>query len=166
MDLNNLRGNKKGRRGPEDSSSRRPPRSRETEGDEMDMSPGAGYSGQQTGSPGARGQSGGPRSIQDTQAWQKSQIGLQNFWANYKRVLKTSWQRMSRSDQEALILRFCQIVTMGVSVLVLVFFYQFLPQLLRLLAPPVVGFGSFFVGTKIVAPIITAQYDQYLNKEF
>lgn len=164
MDLNNIRGNKKNRRGPDDSSSRRQPRP--SEGDELDMSPG-GSTGQQSGGrPGAQGRGGGPRSIQDTQGWQQSQAGLQNMWTNYRRVLKTSWQRMPRTDQEALITRLCQIVTIGVSILVLMFFYGFLPKLIALFAVPGVLIASFYVGTKIVAPIITVQYDQYLNKEF
>lgn len=161
MDLNNIRGNKKdSRRGPDNSARR--PRSESGE-DEIDMSPGSNFSPPRRQ---AGGRQGSPRSIQETQAWQSSQAGLQNMWANYRRVLKTSWQRMPRTEQEALITRLCQIVTMGVSVLVLMFFYSFLPKLIAIFAVPGVLVASFYTGTKIVAPIIAAQYDQYLNKEF
>jgi hypothetical protein len=161
MDLNNMRGNKKDRgRGPDGRSSR--PGSEREGGDDIDMSPGGGYA--RGARPGAR--PGSPKSIQDTQAWQSSQAGLANMWGNYRRVLKTSWQKMPRSDQEALITRLCQIVTIGVSVLVLMFFYGFLPKVIAIFAVPGVLVGSFWAGTKVVAPIIAAQYDQYLNKEF
>lgn len=168
MDLNNLRGNKKDKRGPDDSS-RRSSRSESDAGsDDIDMSPGGARGGSRPGGgarPGGPGR-GNPRNIQETQAWQKSQAGIQNMWANYRRVLKTSWQKMPRADQEALITRLCQIVTIGVSVLVLMFFYGFLPKLIAIFAVPGVLIASFWAGTKIVAPIITVQYDQYLNKEF
>ena len=167
MDLNNLRGNK-GKRGPDDSSRRSPRSEPDVGGDDIDMSP----SGRAGGRPGGYRPGGGgggrgtPRNIQETEAWKQSQAGVANMWANYKRVLKTSWQRMPRADQEALIVRLCQIVTIGVSVLVLMLFYGFLPQQLRILAVPGVFLGSFWLGTKVVAPIVTVQYDQYLNKEF
>lgn len=160
MDPNKMRGNKR------DDSSRRGPRSGQgSQDDDLDMSPGN-YSPGRSGAKPAAGRPGSPRNIQETQAWQQSQAGLKNMWTNYKRVLKSSWQKMPRVDQEALITRLCQIVTIGVSILVLMFFYGFLPKLIAIFAVPGVLILSFWAGTKVVAPIITVQYDQYLNKEF
>ena len=70
------------------------------------------------------------------------------------------------AEQEQFISRVSLIVTMGVAALVLMFFYGFLPKLIAIFAVPGVLVASYYAGTKIVAPIITAQYDQYLNKEF
>ncbi|GEM_PF-1805193 len=162
MDLKKLRGARK-----DDGSggSNRPARTAGgAAGDNIDMSPEAGRApAVRPGAP-ARGQ--GPRNIQETEAWQHSRAGLKNIWANYKATLAAAWKRMPRADQEAVVTRLCMIVTVGVTVVVIMFFYGFMPPLIRLVGVPALGLGSYWAGTRLVAPIILAQYEQYLNKEF
>ena len=46
------------------------------------------------------------RNITDTEGWKSSQKGLKRLWSNYKKILKDSFTRMTRAEQEDLIDKF------------------------------------------------------------
>lgn len=105
-------------------------------------------------------------SIQETKIWKESTSGIKRMWSTYVQILKDSFQRMSRVEQEALITRFCLIVTLGVAVIALSFFYAFLPLGVRVIGLPVIGVVAWFAGTRIIAPVMIARYEKYLNREY
>jgi len=113
-----------------------------------------------------KGGSMSPRNIQETQVYKEGQAGVKRFWSNYTTMLKTQFQRMSRAEQEGMITRLCQIVTIGSAMLVTSLFYSFLPLFLRVFALPVMFLAAYWAGTKVVSPIMIVRYDQYLNREF
>jgi hypothetical protein len=106
-----------------------------------------------------------PRSIRETEPWKASQRGISRLWNNYKTVLATSFKAMSRDEQEQLITNFCMIVTIGVTGLALLLFYQFIPRLVRVFAVPVAGFAAWWTGTRIVAKVMIMRLESILNKE-
>lgn len=106
-----------------------------------------------------------PQNIGETQAWKASKRGMGRMWNNYKTVLATSFKRMYRADQEALVQRFCVIVTLGVTGIALLMFYQFIPALGRVLGVPAALFGAWMAGNRIVTPVVLARLEDVLNKE-
>ncbi len=106
---------------------------------------------------------GKPRSIQDTKAWRQGSAGVKQAWGNYKSMLSRSFKSMSREDQEALITRFCLITTIGVAMLLYMLVANFLPLYVRVFAMPLVFAGAYWLGTKLVAPVVIVRYDEYLN---
>ncbi len=107
-----------------------------------------------------------PRSIRDTKAWQDSSGGAKRLWHNYRTMLITHFQRMPRSEQETLITRISQIITIGSSVLIIQFFYYFVPDIFRVFLLPALLAAAYFAGTKIVAPLMIDRFEQHLNQEF
>jgi hypothetical protein len=107
-----------------------------------------------------------PKNIRETKAWQDGSAGVKKMWWNYKQTLSESFKRMGRAQQEQLITQLSMIVTIGTTILLLSFFYNFLPQVVRVFALPLIGVGSWWAGTRIVAPIMIGRYDEYLNREF
>jgi hypothetical protein len=106
-----------------------------------------------------------PRSIQDTQAWKGGAKGLKNLWSNYISTLKYSFANMPRSTQLELISKGSIIVTMGVAVISLGLFYYFLPTIVRVFAAPVLLVAAWFVGTRLVSPMVADRLEPYLNAE-
>lgn len=106
-----------------------------------------------------------PQNIGDTQAWKASKRGMGRMWNNYKTHLTTSFQRMSRDEQEALIQRICMIVTLGVTGIALLLFYQFIPRLGRVVGVPAALVGAFWVGNKIVTPVVLGRLEAILNRD-
>jgi len=47
------------------------------------------------------------------------------MWSNYIQLLSAYFQRMSRDDQEQLIVRGLQVVIVGFSIVLMTLFYQF-----------------------------------------
>jgi hypothetical protein len=127
----------------------------------IDASPGDQVSdisaGQQLGSK--------PRSIQDTQAWKGGAKGLKSLWNNYLGTLKDSFANMPRSTQLELINKGSIIVTMGVAVISLGLFYYFLPTIVRVFAAPALLVTAWFVGTKLVFPMVRDRLEPYLNAD-
>lgn len=157
MDFRKAKGAKRDDDAPGRASQRR---GRQDE-DTIDASPG--------GSPsiGARGgRPGAPRSVQDTKFYKETSTGAKAAWTNYTAMLATQFKRMSRAEQENMITRLCQIVTIGSAMLVISLFYNFLPLFLRVFALPLVFIGAYWAGTKIVSPIMIVRYDRYLNREY
>lgn len=113
-----------------------------------------------------RGSSMGPRSIQDTQAFKDGQAGARRVWSNYTAMLRREFQNRSRFEQESLITRLCQVVTIGSAMLVMSLFYSFLPLFLRVFVLPGAFLVAYWAGTKIVSPIMIVRFDKYLNREF
>jgi len=104
-----------------------------------------------------------PKNITETPAFKKGMGGLGQMWSNYTAVLARYFAGMSRQDQEQLIVRLCQVVTVGCAIVLTTFFYQFVPLLVRVFALPAFIVGSWFVATRVVAPIIIAQFESKLN---
>ena len=112
--------------------------------------------------PGAGG-GHGPRSIQETKAWQEGTGGLKRMWHNYVTMLGTQFKKMTRREQEELITRLSQIVTIGSAALITMLFYGFIPLFLKIFVLPGILLGAYWAGTNIVSPIMIARYEQYLN---
>jgi hypothetical protein len=106
------------------------------------------------------------RSIQDTKIYKDSMSGLRYGWNNYVQLLKNSFNRMPRANQEALITRFSMIITIGVSIIMIIFFYPFLPLFLRVIGVPLGLAAAWWAGTRIVGPVMIVRYEEHLNREF
>jgi hypothetical protein len=106
-----------------------------------------------------------PASIRETQGWKTSQQGIKRFWNNYKEILITAFNRMSRAEQEGLVTRMCVIVTIGVTGLGLLLFYNFIPRMVRVVAVPSALFAAWWAGNRIVAPVVLGRLENFLNKE-
>jgi len=106
-----------------------------------------------------------PKNIRETKAWQQSIGALQNIWSNYINLLKRSFQGMPRYRQCELITKYCQIITIGVSITALTFFYPFLPLFVKILSFPVLVIVSWWAGTNIVSNVIIQRFGKYLNPE-
>jgi hypothetical protein len=104
-----------------------------------------------------------PKNITETKAFKKGMGSVGNMWSNYMAILERYFNGMSRADQEQLILRGCQVITVGCAIVLTTFFYQFIPLLVRVFALPLFIVGSWFVATRVVAPIIIAQFENKLN---
>jgi len=107
----------------------------------------------------------GPRSIQDTQLYQEGVGNARRIWFNYVNLLKTYFKKMTRPEQIQLITRLATILSMGSAVLILSFFYSFLPTVIRVFALPAVLVVSWWAGQNIVANVLVTRFETYLNKE-
>lgn len=87
------------------------------------------------------------------------------FWAKYMELLRTSFQRMNRTEQVQLIVKAAIVVSVGLSAVGLEFFYYFLPLFVRVIAAPLVVVLSWWFGARIVAPMMITRFEHYLNKE-
>ena len=106
-----------------------------------------------------------PKSVQDTQAWKGGSRNLKRLWSGYVETLKSSFHNMPRAGQLELIYKGSIVVTMGVAVVSLGLFYYFLPTVVRVFALPVVFVTAWFTATKLVAPMISARMEPFLNPE-
>lgn len=109
--------------------------------------------------------SGRKRDITETDAFRQSSKGAKRLWSNYRNILKESFHRMSRGEQEDLIEKFAMIITIGVTVLVVLIFYPVIPRLLRVLGLPVALVMAWWAGRKVVAPVLIDRLEHMLNKE-
>lgn len=107
----------------------------------------------------------GPKNIQETKAWKDGVGGLQRFWSNYLNSLKTAFQRLDRRGQEELIIRMCQIMTVGAAIITTSIWYYFMPPNVRVLILPVVLVGAWWLGTKIVGPSMIDRFDVHMHPE-
>ncbi len=108
---------------------------------------------------------GRPRNITDTQGWKSSSKGVKRFWTNYKAILKDSFNRMSRQEQEDLIDKFAMIVTVGVTCLVVLIFYPVIPRTLRVFGLPVALLSAWWAGRRVVGPVVIDRLGSILKKE-
>lgn len=104
-----------------------------------------------------------PRNLKETKVWQETIGAAQQMWSNYVNVLGVSFRRMGRIEQCNLILKLSQIITIGVAALATSFFYPFLPLFVRVLGLPVVIIGAWFIGSKVVSPVIIKRVEKSLN---
>lgn len=84
-------------------------------------------------------------------------------WTRYKAVLGRSFQNMNRFEQENLITKFSFVISIGVGLVVLNFFYSVLPQLVRVIALPIVLAVGWWVGTRIVAPAAIDRLEKFMH---
>lgn len=107
----------------------------------------------------------GPKNITETKAFKQGAGNFKQLWDNYVNILASDFRRRSRYDQEQLILRMCQVITVGCAIVLSTFFYQFVPLLIRVFAFPAFIVGAWFVASRVVSPIIITQLESKLNKE-
>jgi hypothetical protein len=111
-------------------------------------------------------QPGKPRNIFETVVWQKSLGAVARLWSNYCSLLRSSFEQMPRAMQEQLISRICLIVTIGVTTVLLMFVYTFIPQLIREIIVPLALVGSFWLGKSVVSAVVLSRYEHLLNRKF
>ncbi|MBX9937750.1 MAG: hypothetical protein K2Y32_00780 [Candidatus Obscuribacterales bacterium] len=80
------------------------------------------------------------------------------FFQKYTNTLKASFDDMNSDEQEALITRFCYVISIGIAMVALSCFYTILPPLVRILALPIVLAAAWFVGSKVVAPAMIERF--------
>ena len=105
-----------------------------------------------------------PGNIKENKVWQDSIGAMRQMWSNYLNLLSVSFHNMPRDQQCKLITRLSQIITIGVTALVMNLFYQFLPLLVRVLILPPIGIAAWLIGTRIVSPVIIKRMDRHLNQ--
>ncbi len=86
-----------------------------------------------------------------------------SMWQLYCSYLARYFKTMDRVDQEQLIIRLCQVVTVAWAIALTTFFYLFVPLLVRVFVLPLFLVGSWFVATRVVAPIAIAELEPKLN---
>lgn len=95
--------------------------------------------------------------------WNQGKKGLSDLWKNYLQMLQRDFQKRPRESQEQLILRLSQVLTIGCVVVLLNFFYSFIPSVIRLFAFPLLLVASWFVATRAIAPMIVVRFEDHLN---
>ena len=105
-----------------------------------------------------------PRNIKENKLWQDSIGALSQMWSNYLNLLNVSFHNMPREEQCKLITRLSQIITIGVTALVMTLFYQFLPLFVRVLILPPIGIAAWMIGTRIVSPVVIKRMGRHLNQ--
>ena len=105
-----------------------------------------------------------PRDIRDTTPWKSSKRTLGKFWFNYKAFLADSFKGMSRTEQESLVGQFCIVFTIGVTVLICLLFYQFVPTIVRVCGVPLAIVAAWWASKSIVTPVVLARLEGLLNK--
>lgn len=105
-----------------------------------------------------------PRNVLETKIWQNSVGAISKFWANYQNLLSLSFKRMPREMQEQLISRICMIITIGVATILIMFFYPFIPQYIRIPLVPISIIGSYWLANRVVSPVMLSRYEHILNR--
>jgi hypothetical protein len=105
------------------------------------------------------------KNITDTPGFKSGKTGVKRFWSNYKKILRDSFNRMSRSEQEDLIDKFALIVTVGATVVALLLFQSVMPRLVRVLGVPLALVGAWWAGRRIVGPVIIDRMSHLLKEE-
>lgn len=95
--------------------------------------------------------------------WNQGKKGLSDLWKNYVDMLRRDFQKRGRNSQEQLILRLSQVLTIGCVVVLLNFFYSFIPSVIRLFAFPILLVAAWFVATRAIAPMIVIRFEDHLN---
>ena len=106
-----------------------------------------------------------PANIRETKAWQNVSGGIKGIWSTYLQTLSNAFGRMNRDEQVDLIVKGSQIVTIGVAVVGLGLFYYFLNVTIRVLLTPALLVGAWFLGSKVVAPVMVDRLNQYLSPD-
>ena len=101
--------------------------------------------------------------IKESRAWQDGMGGITRFWNNYVNALKMAFNRLDRVGQEDLIMRGSQIVTVGAAIITTYIWYWFMPQGIRVIVLPIVLIGSWWLGTRVVAPSMIERFDSHLH---
>jgi|LNFM01.2.fsa_nt_gb hypothetical protein len=108
---------------------------------------------------------GKPHDIRETKAYLKAQNGAKRMWSNYVAFLGSSFRRMDREEQIAIIQKFSMVFSIGIAILAISCFYSLLPQQLRVLAVPIAIGGAWWFGTKVIAPQTINRLDKYINPD-
>lgn len=106
-----------------------------------------------------------PRNLQDTKIYKDSVGGARAMWSNYVAFLARRFSDTPRKGQEQFIVRMSQTLTIGSAVLMTSLIYPFLPTLVRVVLLPAVMVASWWLGTRVVAPLMTVRFEKYLNQE-
>lgn len=103
------------------------------------------------------------KKLTDSKIWRESIGAIQQMWANYLQVLSTSFNRMSRFEQEELITKYSSILSLGGAGLIWCQIYYFFHPLLRLVAIPVTLFLAYWFGKNIVSRIMIDRLSKHLK---
>ncbi len=106
-----------------------------------------------------------PHNIRETKAYLKAQTGAKRMWSNYVAFLGSSFRRMDRDEQIAIIQKFLMALSIGIAVLAISMFYSLLPQQLRVLAVPIAVGAAWWFGSKVIAPQTINRLDKYINPD-
>jgi hypothetical protein len=87
------------------------------------------------------------------------------MWARYLNVLSSAFNKMNRFEQETWITRFCYVITIGISLVILQCFYSLLLIPVRVFALPLMLAAGWYVGTRIVAPAMIERLKAYMHDE-
>jgi hypothetical protein len=115
------------------------------------------------GKPTETGNKGSGNRIQDNKIWQGTVGSTKNALTGYFAFLQKYFLDQPRAEQEQLITRYCQILTIGAAVVILSFLNTFLPTIIRVFALPAILVGAWYAGTNIVPPIVIKRMEKYLN---
>lgn len=92
-----------------------------------------------------------------------SAVGFQMMWKNYCYLLSHYFKKMTRTDQEQLIVRICQVVVVASAAVVGCFFYPYVGSLAKVFAIPLFFCLSWCGATKVLSPIVITAYEDKLN---
>jgi hypothetical protein len=104
-------------------------------------------------------------SLAESAVFKASQRGANRLLSNYRNVLASSFNRMSRFEQESLVQRVCLVLTLGVTGLALLLFYPVIPRLARVFGVPIAGFAAWWAGNRLVTAVVLGRIEHLLNKE-
>lgn len=108
---------------------------------------------------------GKPHDIRDSKAWKKGQKGVQKIIQNYFDFLGNFFRQMDRDEQISTVEKFCVVLTVGISMVVLACFYSLLLQPIRVIALPLVLGFAWWLGSKVITPVMLARLSKYIHPE-
>ena len=83
----------------------------------------------------------------------------------YLQIMSRNFKLLGRENQELLIKRICQTLTLGLTSLALVFAYSFIPEIIRIFLVPVAGLLAWWLGSNLVTSVMLDRLQNYLDKE-
>ncbi|MBK7746068.1 MAG: hypothetical protein IPI39_02325 [Candidatus Obscuribacter sp.] len=106
-----------------------------------------------------------PKDLRQSTPWKSSTNWFMRMWARYLNVLSSAFNKMNRFEQETWITRFCYVITIGISLVILQCFYSLLLIPVRVFALPLMLAAGWYVGTRIVAPAMIERLKAYMHDE-
>ncbi len=86
-------------------------------------------------------------------------MSLKQGWHSYVRILRDAFWRMTAQEQQALLRKVSTIITVGVGTLSIVVLYPLIPPHVRLVFTPLWLLICWFLGNKVVTPVVLARLD-------
>jgi hypothetical protein len=105
--------------------------------------------------------------ITESQAWRQTSTAANQMWARYLAVLRESFKRMPREQQDQYISNGCRVFCVGLTVLGLCYVYPLLPLFTRVWLVPLVIIIAWWPITRVFTTVVTERWLlKYLNQEF